>query len=94
MRKALFMIALIAAIIFSGVQSNQAEARNVDAVVVNCNEWITLRSRPSVYGDSLARIPLGTRIIVDTDYTQNGFYNVYYAGMWGWCLTEYVRVYY
>lgn len=76
MRKALFMIALIAAIIFSGVQSNQAEARNVDAVVVNCNEWITLRSRPSVYGDSLARIPLGTRIIVDTDYTQNGFYNV------------------
>ena len=68
------------------------------ARVVNCNEWITLRDSPSVYGAALAHIPLGTRVKVYKDrangegFIRNGFYRTLYDGMWGWCLADYISV--
>ena len=93
-KKVLAIMMLLTAVFIVSGQINKAEAYRTEAVVVNCREWITLRDRPSVYGDSLTRIPLGTHITVETAYTENGFYNVYYAGMWGYCLQEYVRILY
>jgi len=68
------------------------------ARVVNCNEWITLRDSPSVYGAALAHISLGTRVKVYKDtangegFIRNGFYRTFYDGMWGWCLADYISV--
>ena len=61
-------------------------------VVVNCREWITLRAEPSVYGASLAHIPLGAQILVSDVPPVNGFYTVTYNGINGFALTEYIRI--
>ena len=69
------------------------------ATVVNCNEWITLRDRPSVYGDGIAHIPLGATVKIykgqlgeRSSSPENGFYWTEYKNMKGWALKEYIRV--
>ena len=61
------------------------------ATVVNCKEWITLRSEPSVYADSLAHMPLGSRVIFCGWARGTGFCAVKYQGMYGYALREYIR---
>ena len=60
------------------------------AYVVRCNEWITLRDRPSVYGDSLARMPLGSYLEVREGSYENGFYHVRWRGLYGYALASYI----
>lgn len=61
------------------------------AQVVNCKEWITLRSNPSTSGDSLAQIPLGTYVtFVST--ADNGFYCIEYKGQRGYALQSYIAL--
>ncbi len=61
------------------------------AQVVNCNEWITLRSYPSTSAASLDRIPLGAYV----DYiepAENGFYKIRYHGQVGYGLGQYLAI--
>lgn len=61
------------------------------AVVVNCKEWITLRSTPSVEADSLAHIPLGTTVKY-IEPAENGFYCIEYNGQRGYGLQSYLLI--
>ena len=57
--------------------------------VVECNESITLRDRPSVYGRELAQIPLG-QAVGFIENAGNGFYKINYDGIVGYALAEYL----
>ena len=66
-----------------------------DAVVVNCREWISLRSYPSTYADRLTTIPLGAYVTVYNEmkfHSTGLFIKVYYRGMTGWCLRDYISI--
>ena len=57
--------------------------------VVNCNEWITLRSAPSTSASSLAHIPLG-QAVGFIENAGNGFYKINYDGLVGYGLATYL----
>lgn len=57
--------------------------------VVNCHEWISLRSTPSTSAPKLAEIPLGATVqFIST--ASNGFYKVSYNGQVGYALASYL----
>ena len=66
-----------------------------EGIVVNCNEWITLRYAPSADSPSLTKIPLGTIVtVLDGDAAGiDGFYPVIYNGLKGYCMKEYLKYY-
>lgn len=90
MLKKLFatMILAISFVIIGG-QSNQAEA--YWGMVVNCREWITLRSYPSTEATSLARIPLGEWVWIHRGYYHDGFLSAEYNGQRGYVLDAYIK---
>ena len=57
--------------------------------VVNCKEWISLRTKPSTSSEAILRIPLfaGVTYLADAD---NGFLNVSYHGKSGYALAKYL----
>lgn len=61
------------------------------ATVINCDEWITLRSEPSTSAASLDRIPLGATVTY-LDTATNDFYKVSYNGKVGYALRSYLRL--
>ena len=63
--------------------------RAVVMQVVNCNEWISLRTMPSTSADTISRIPLGEQVIW-IRAAENGFYQVNYQGNTGYALAEYL----
>ena len=75
---------IIAAIMLSCGISAYADSM----VVVNCNEWVSLRSYPSTSAERLTTVPLGAR--VESIGWQNGFNQVIYNGLVGWILTSYL----
>lgn len=101
-----FLLLLLAGLILISAESAQAQDFDLNgdfnkrivkleygwtgAYVVRCNEWITLRDRPSVYGDSLARMPLGSYLEVKDGYYENGFYYVRWRGRYGYALASYI----
>jgi len=98
----IFLTMILCLGVFSLSHSYAAERSERDFIgasyqgkVVNCNEWITLRYAPSVESASLAQIPLGTIVTVYDGpvYGINGFYPVYYKGMKGYCLKDYLQYY-
>ena len=59
--------------------------------VVGCEEWISLRSIPSVMeGEVLARIPLGQLVHHIDDYDNPEFAHVSYKGIEGYALRAYL----
>ena len=72
-----------------GGQNNQAEA--YWGMVVNCREWITLRSYPSTEAESLAQIPLGEWVWINRGYYHDGFYSAEYNGRHGYVLAAYIK---
>lgn len=60
------------------------------AQVVNCKEWITLRSSPSTSASSLGHIPLGAYVECVGD-AENEFYKVEYEGKRGYALKAYLE---
>lgn len=58
--------------------------------VVNCDEYVTLRSWPDTSADALARIPLG-RSVSEVRQSINGFTLVGYRGQSGYVLSNYLR---
>lgn len=56
--------------------------------VVNCRDWVTLRSRPSTSAGTVDRVPLGAR--VEAYYYNSQFTECYYAGQHGYILSTYL----
>lgn len=57
--------------------------------VVNCSEWVSLRSRPSTSSARLAKVPLGAVLMECTRYSSQFIYGNY-NGQWGYVLSEYL----
>lgn len=89
LKKILVTIMLAISFFVVGGQSNQAEA--YWGLVVNCREWITLRSYPSTEAASLAKIPLGDWVWIERNYYNNGFYAAEYNGIRGYVLATYIK---
>ena len=85
------LVTLLLALSFAviGGQNNQAEA--YWGMVVNCREWITLRSYPSTEATSLARIPLGEWVWIHRGYYHDGFLSAEYNGQRGYVLDAYIK---
>ena len=58
-------------------------------VVVNCSEWVSLRSYPSTSAERLARVPLG-EVVYDCVYAGEGFFRCTYEGDTGYILAQYL----
>ena len=56
--------------------------------VVNCSNWVTLRSRASTSSDSVTKVPLGAK--VEAYYYNSQFTECYYRGMHGYILSTYL----
>ena len=89
LKKFFAVLLLTATLLIVGGQSNRAEA--YWAVVVNCREWISLRSYPSTEAPRLAEIPLGEWIWIYRGYPNNGFYSAEYNGIQGYVLAAYTK---
>ena len=85
------LVTLLLALSFTviGGQNNQAEA--YWGMVVNCREWITLRSYPSTEAASLDRIPLGEWVWIHRGYYHDGFLSAEYNGQRGYVLDAYIK---
>ena len=57
--------------------------------VARCEEWISLRDKPSVDGETIAQIPLGTYVIFVKTSTDD-FWYVNYNGKLGYVLSRYL----
>ena len=67
-----------------------AEASGKDMVVVNCEEWVSLRAEPSTSARRLAKVPLD-QIVTHCAPSSNGFTYCEYQGQGGYILTEYLE---
>ena len=56
--------------------------------IVNCKDWVTLRSRPSTSSGTVARVPLGAA--VEAYYYNSEFAECYYKGKHGYILRKYL----
>lgn len=56
--------------------------------VVNCNEWVSLRSTPDSHSEKLAEVPLWAN--VEAYYCNSEWYQCQYNGVWGYILSEYL----
>lgn len=88
-KKVLATIMLAATILLVGAQENKAEA--YWGLVVNCNEWITLRSYRSTEADTLDRIPKGEWVWIYENSYANGFVKARYEGQVGYVLKAYIQ---
>lgn len=61
-----------------------------DRVVVNCEEWVSLRAEPSTSAKRLAKVPLDS-VVTDCVPGSNGFTYCEYLGQAGYILTEYLE---
>lgn len=61
-----------------------------DAYVVNCDEWVSLRSLPSTSASRILKVPLGA--VVDAYYYNSTFSYCYYNGCWGYILNDYLAI--
>ena len=58
------------------------------ATVINCNEWVTLRSSASTKASSVCKVPLGAS--VEAYYYNSEFSECYYLGLHGYILNAYL----
>lgn len=57
--------------------------------VVNCQEWITLRTSPSTSASEIIKIPLGAAVSY-IESAPDGFYKIAYMGHTGYALASYL----
>lgn len=60
--------------------------------VVNCQEWVSLRSEPDVNSILLTTVPLGS-VVLDMGEYVNGFHYVSYAGAYGYIHGDFLAPY-
>ena len=90
MVKKFFATILVAATLVAvGGQFNRAEA--YWGLVVNCREWISLRSYPSTEAPRRTTIPLGEWVWIYNNSYTNGFLEAEYNGMRGYVLSAYIK---
>ena len=89
LKKIFLTLMMTVSLCILGGLNHQAEA--YWGMVVNCNEWITLRSYPSTEAASLDRIPLGEWVWIHRGYHNNGFYSAEYNGQHGYVLAAYIK---
>lgn len=87
-KKFLASFLLIAAVFLVGAQS-RAEA--YWGVVVNCREWISLRSYRSTEAPRICAIPLGEWVWIYSGSYSGGFLEAEYNGMHGYVLDAYIK---
>jgi len=56
--------------------------------IVNCDQWVSLRSSPSTSASRLCEVPLGA--VVEVYSCNSQFSECYYDGCWGFILNEYI----
>lgn len=78
---------LVATLLIVG---GQTRAEAYWAVVVNCREWISLRSYPSTEAPRLCAIPLGEWVWINGS-AGGGFLSAEYGGMSGYVLAAYTK---
>ncbi|MBR0367920.1 MAG: hypothetical protein IJH86_05945 [Clostridia bacterium] len=61
-----------------------------DMVVVNCNEWVSLRKGPSASSERLMKVPL-YEIVTDCQWAENDFVRCTYGGMTGYVQGKYLE---
>ncbi|MBO4299194.1 MAG: hypothetical protein J5602_01910 [Clostridia bacterium] len=63
-----------------------------DMMVVNCEEWVSLREVPGTGGDRLAKVPLGA-MVAEAEWVPLYDQYVYcrFGGQWGYVLSKYLR---
>ena len=88
LKKVLLTMVLAVSLLVIGGQDNRAEA--YWGLVVNCREWITLRSYPSTEAESLAQIPLGEWVRI-RGRARDGFLAAEYDGQYGYVLAAYIK---
>lgn len=71
------------------VDTGAQEAYGTICYVINCNESITLRVEPDVSAEEICQIPLGAAVNA-IQGAPNGFVQVEYQGMAGYCLGDYL----
>lgn len=71
-----------------GMPFTPTDRAGYERTIVNCSEWVSLRSYPSTSAPRLAKIPLGAW--VESIGWENGFNQVIYNGQVGWVLTQYI----
>lgn len=87
--KKIFSIALTICALLITFSTSANEKIISTMYVVECNESITLRDRPSVEGRELAQIPLG-QAVGFIENVGNGFYKINYDGLIGYALAQYL----
>ena len=103
MKKVFSVMLLAVAIIFVGnnfasAADDYRDEREFDSkadyyIIVNCNEWVSLRYAPNVNSERLAKIPRGTKVLATDMNPRNGFIAVQYNGLKGYVLAEYLKFY-
>ena len=68
-----------------------AEEIGTTMMVVNCEEFITLREEPDTHAAALDRMPLGGKPVVFLGEADNGFQLVSYKGQTGYALKKYLK---
>ena len=58
--------------------------------IVNCQDWVSLRSAPSTQAERLAQVPLGALVTGECDYYSDFSY-CSYNGVTGYILNEYLE---
>lgn len=77
------------AVATSSAPATSYESSQGTLYVVNCDEWISLRSSASTSASRLAKIPLGASCEYLSS-ASNGFYKVRYNGTTGYALSQYL----
>ena len=85
------ILTIIMTVSFLSIGGHENTAEAYWGLVVNCREWITLRSYPSTEAAALDRIPLGDWVWIHQGYYNNGFYSAEYGGQHGYVLAAYIK---
>lgn len=83
------LLAALCALAVGGMAEASASTGSM-MVVVNCDEWVSLREAPSTSATRLTTVPLGTIVNNCTPYTGD-FIQCEYCGMTGYILSDYLQ---
>ena len=74
---------------YDGAAFHRTEGPNMR--VVNCKDYVSLRSKASKSSTRLAKVPLGASVLAYPDEEQNGFILCVYQDEYGYILAEYLE---
>ena len=74
---------------YDGAAFHRTEGPNMR--VVNCKDYVSLRSKANKSSTRLAKVPLGASVLAYPDEEQNGFILCVYQDEYGYILAEYLE---